>query len=284
LEDRVQPGPCRGMERTPEMTTHALPRYQRRLLPISMLLIVTSIITAATLTGKVVGIADGDTLTLLVAKIQIKSRHFPRNCRETASTRCVNPARLPSYGLLPEATTKKTCSSSNGFHPDSGKGEASIVFCRLCSARIRSRLTADGQHGLVQHQDSCQVSRLRMSIRRYKRHCGSLQSFHSRSRSAPSRPAPYGNRPVRACRDSLACLAWLDYPPLVDPGRCEVHPKVSRECVPEDRLQPGSFRGNTPDDQTATTMPAATAGHLSAGHRHLGRRSPNTHWQGGRHR
>jgi endonuclease YncB( thermonuclease family) len=66
------------MERTPEMTKHRLPRHQRRLLPISMLLIGTSVVAAAspdpTLTGKVVGIADGDTLTLLVDKTQIKVR------------------------------------------------------------------------------------------------------------------------------------------------------------------------------------------------------------------
>ena len=60
------------------MTKHRLPRYRRRLLSISMLLIGTSVVAAAspaaTLTGKVVSIADGDTLTLLVDKNQIKVR------------------------------------------------------------------------------------------------------------------------------------------------------------------------------------------------------------------
>jgi endonuclease YncB( thermonuclease family) len=79
LRDRVQPGLCRDIERTPEMTKHPLPRYQRRLLTISVLLIDISVTAASPpaptqLTGKVVGIADGDTRTLLVNKTQIKER------------------------------------------------------------------------------------------------------------------------------------------------------------------------------------------------------------------
>jgi micrococcal nuclease len=62
------------MERTPEMTS----RRQPQLLSLSMLLIATGLIAAApptpTLTGKVVKIADGDTLTLLVGKTQIRVR------------------------------------------------------------------------------------------------------------------------------------------------------------------------------------------------------------------
>jgi micrococcal nuclease len=66
------------MERTPEMTQRRPPRYQRRQLLTSALLIATTVTAASpaasTLTGKVVKIADGDTLTLLVAKTQIKVR------------------------------------------------------------------------------------------------------------------------------------------------------------------------------------------------------------------
>ena len=66
------------MERKPEMTQRRPPRYQRRLLLTSALLIATTVTAASpptpTLTGKVVGIADGDTLTLLVDKTQIKER------------------------------------------------------------------------------------------------------------------------------------------------------------------------------------------------------------------
>jgi endonuclease YncB( thermonuclease family) len=61
------------MERTPEM-----PKLQRRclrpLLMISVLAIATTVVVAATPTGKGVGIADGDTLTLLAGKTQIKVR------------------------------------------------------------------------------------------------------------------------------------------------------------------------------------------------------------------
>ena len=56
------------------MTSHRLPR----LLPLSTLLIAIGLIAASpptkTLTGKVVKIADGDTLTMLVGKTQIKVR------------------------------------------------------------------------------------------------------------------------------------------------------------------------------------------------------------------
>ena len=66
------------MEGTPEMTKHALPRYQRRLLSLSMLLTAIGLVAASPpakkLTGRVVKIADGDTLTLLVGKTQIKVR------------------------------------------------------------------------------------------------------------------------------------------------------------------------------------------------------------------
>jgi endonuclease YncB( thermonuclease family) len=61
------------MERTPEMTK-LQPRCLQPLLIISVLAIATTVVTAATLTGKVVGIADGDTLTLLMDKTQIKVR------------------------------------------------------------------------------------------------------------------------------------------------------------------------------------------------------------------
>ena len=66
------------MERTPEMTQRRLPRYQRRSLSLSVLFVAISVVAASppakTLTGKVVKIADGDTLTLLVGKTQIKVR------------------------------------------------------------------------------------------------------------------------------------------------------------------------------------------------------------------
>jgi endonuclease YncB( thermonuclease family) len=66
------------MEGTQEMTQHPLPRYERTLLPISALLIGISVVAASppatTLTGKVVKIADGDTLTLRVDKTQVKVR------------------------------------------------------------------------------------------------------------------------------------------------------------------------------------------------------------------
>jgi endonuclease YncB( thermonuclease family) len=50
------------------------PRCLRPLLIISVLAIATTAVAAATLTGKVVKIADGDTLTLLVDKTQIRVR------------------------------------------------------------------------------------------------------------------------------------------------------------------------------------------------------------------
>jgi endonuclease YncB( thermonuclease family) len=54
------------------------PRCLRPLLVISVLAIAATVVSASplapTLTGKVVGIADGDTLTLLVNKTQIKVR------------------------------------------------------------------------------------------------------------------------------------------------------------------------------------------------------------------
>jgi micrococcal nuclease len=60
------------------MTRRRLQRYWRRLLPISMLLIAIGLVAASppapTLTGKVVKIADGDALTLLVGKTQIEVR------------------------------------------------------------------------------------------------------------------------------------------------------------------------------------------------------------------
>jgi endonuclease YncB( thermonuclease family) len=66
------------MERTPEMTQHRLPRYRRRLMSVTVLLIAIGLLAASppatTLTGKVVSIADGDTLTLLVDKTQIRVR------------------------------------------------------------------------------------------------------------------------------------------------------------------------------------------------------------------
>ena len=61
------------MERTPEMT-RLQPRCLRPLLIISVLAIATTVVAAPTLTGKGVGIADGDTLTLVVDKTQIKVR------------------------------------------------------------------------------------------------------------------------------------------------------------------------------------------------------------------
>jgi endonuclease YncB( thermonuclease family) len=54
--------------------TKLQPRSLRQLLIISVLAIATSVVAAPTLTGKVVGIADGDTLTLLLDKTQIKVR------------------------------------------------------------------------------------------------------------------------------------------------------------------------------------------------------------------
>jgi endonuclease YncB( thermonuclease family) len=58
--------------------TKLQPRCLRPLLIISVLAIATTAVAASppvpTLTGKVVGIADGDTLTLLVNKTQIKVR------------------------------------------------------------------------------------------------------------------------------------------------------------------------------------------------------------------
>ena len=54
--------------------TKLQPRCLRPLLIISVLAISTSVVTAATLTGKVVKIADGDTLTMLVGKTQVKVR------------------------------------------------------------------------------------------------------------------------------------------------------------------------------------------------------------------
>jgi endonuclease YncB( thermonuclease family) len=54
--------------------TKLQPRCLRPLLIISVLAIATTVVAATTLTGKVVGIADGDTLTLLVDKTQIKVR------------------------------------------------------------------------------------------------------------------------------------------------------------------------------------------------------------------
>jgi endonuclease YncB( thermonuclease family) len=54
--------------------TKLQPRCLRPLLIMSVLAIATSVVAATTLTGKVVGIADGDTLTLLVDKTQIKVR------------------------------------------------------------------------------------------------------------------------------------------------------------------------------------------------------------------
>jgi micrococcal nuclease len=60
------------------MTMHQPPQYQRQILSLAMLLIAIGLVAASppakTLTGKVVSIADGDTLTLLVAKTQIKVR------------------------------------------------------------------------------------------------------------------------------------------------------------------------------------------------------------------
>jgi endonuclease YncB( thermonuclease family) len=54
------------------------PRHLRPLLIISVLAIATTVVAAsppaATLTGKVVSLADGDTLTLLVKKTQVKVR------------------------------------------------------------------------------------------------------------------------------------------------------------------------------------------------------------------
>jgi micrococcal nuclease len=50
------------------------PRCLRPLLVISVLAIATTVVAPPTLTGKVVGIADGDTLTLLVAKTQVRVR------------------------------------------------------------------------------------------------------------------------------------------------------------------------------------------------------------------
>ena len=56
--------------------TKLQPRCLRPLLIISVLAIATTVVAASppakTLTGKVVKIADGDTLTLLVGKTQIK--------------------------------------------------------------------------------------------------------------------------------------------------------------------------------------------------------------------
>jgi micrococcal nuclease len=50
------------------------PRCLQPLLIISVLAIATTVIASSTLTGKVVSIADGDTLTLLVDKTQIRVR------------------------------------------------------------------------------------------------------------------------------------------------------------------------------------------------------------------
>ena len=54
--------------------TQLQPRCLRPLLIISALAIATTVIAAPMLTGKVIKIADGDTLTLLVDKTQIKVR------------------------------------------------------------------------------------------------------------------------------------------------------------------------------------------------------------------
>jgi endonuclease YncB( thermonuclease family) len=54
--------------------TKLQPRCMRPLLVISVLAIATTVVAAPTLTGKVVSIADGDTLTLLVDKTQVKVR------------------------------------------------------------------------------------------------------------------------------------------------------------------------------------------------------------------
>jgi micrococcal nuclease len=61
------------MEGTLQMTK-LQPRCLRPLLIISVLAIATTVIASSTLTGKVVSIADGDTLTLLVDKTQIRVR------------------------------------------------------------------------------------------------------------------------------------------------------------------------------------------------------------------
>jgi endonuclease YncB( thermonuclease family) len=54
--------------------TKLQPRCLRPLLIVLVLAIPTSVVAATTLTGKVVGIADGDTLTLLVDKTQVRVR------------------------------------------------------------------------------------------------------------------------------------------------------------------------------------------------------------------
>jgi micrococcal nuclease len=60
------------------MTRQRRPGYQPRLLSLAMLLTAIGLLAASppatTLTGKVVKIADGDTLTLLVGKTQVKVR------------------------------------------------------------------------------------------------------------------------------------------------------------------------------------------------------------------
>jgi micrococcal nuclease len=60
------------------MTQHRLPRCLRPLLIMLVLAIATTVVAASppaqTLTGKVVSIADGDTLTLLVGKTQVRVR------------------------------------------------------------------------------------------------------------------------------------------------------------------------------------------------------------------
>jgi hypothetical protein len=52
--------------------TKLQPRCLRPLLIISVLAIATTVVAATPLTGKVVSIADGDTLTLLVDTTQIR--------------------------------------------------------------------------------------------------------------------------------------------------------------------------------------------------------------------
>jgi endonuclease YncB( thermonuclease family) len=66
------------MEGATDMTMRRLPEHRRRLLSLAMFLIALGLVASSpptpTLTGKVVDIADGDTLTLLVDKTQIKVR------------------------------------------------------------------------------------------------------------------------------------------------------------------------------------------------------------------